>query len=81
MFMAMTWLEISKMHWRSMSNLVMQQQLSEKKMKYKVKLVFKYSDIVHVEAESEKEAIEKAFHDCNEQYECFFDVSVSDDDE
>ena len=47
--------------------------------KYKVKLVFKYSDVVHVEAESEKEAIEKAMSDCDEQYESFYDAIVSDD--
>ncbi|HEY6021516.1 MAG TPA: hypothetical protein VIY48_16910 [Candidatus Paceibacterota bacterium] len=49
--------------------------------KYKVKLVFKYSDVVHVEAENEKEAIEKAMSDCNEQYECFYDASVSEEDD
>ena len=45
-------------------------------MRYKVKLIFKYSDIVHVEAETEKEAIEKALQDCDEQYESFYDAEV-----
>ena len=45
-------------------------------MKYKVRLIFKYSDIVHVEAETEKEAIEKALPECDEQYECFYDAEV-----
>ena len=45
-------------------------------MKYKVKLIFKYSDVVHVEADSEKEAIEKALQDCHEKYEAFYDAEV-----
>ena len=47
-------------------------------MKYKVKLIFKYSDVVHVEADadSEKEAIEKALQDCHETYESFYDAEV-----
>ncbi len=44
--------------------------------KYEIKLTFKYSDIVHVEAENEKEAIEKAMKECEEQYESFYDVDV-----
>ena len=44
--------------------------------KYKVKLTFKYSDIIHVEANSEKEAIEKAFEECCEQYESFYSAEV-----
>jgi hypothetical protein len=44
--------------------------------KFEVNLVFKYSDVVHVEAESEKEAIEKALASCNEQYESFYDATV-----
>jgi hypothetical protein len=47
--------------------------------KYKVKLIFKYSDVVHVEAEDEKEAISKAMEECNEQYECFYDSEVEED--
>lgn len=48
--------------------------------KYRVKLVFKYSDVVHVEADSEKEAIKKAMCDCDEQYECFYDADVTEED-
>ena len=50
-------------------------------MKYKVKLIFKYSDVVYVDAEDEKEAIEKAMAECEEQYECFYDAEVREDDE
>ena len=50
-------------------------------MKYKVKLIFKYSDTVYVEAENEKEAVSKALDDCNEQYESFYDSQVSLDNE
>lgn len=49
-------------------------------MKYKVKLIFKYSDVVHVEADSEKEAIAKAMDECQEEYESFFDVEVTEED-
>jgi len=45
-------------------------------MKYKVKLIFKYSDVVHVDADSEEEAIEKALQDCHEKYESFYDAEV-----
>ncbi len=48
-------------------------------MKYRVKLIFKYSAVVHVEADSEKEAIEKALPDCEEDYECFYDAEVSEE--
>ena len=41
--------------------------MSEMK-KYRVKVVFKYSDVVHVEAESEREAVEKALECCQEEY-------------
>lgn len=47
--------------------------------KYKVKLKFIYSDIVHVEAENEKQAIEIAFGDCCEQYENFYDAEVAEE--
>ena len=47
--------------------------------KYKVKLIFKYSDIVHVKANSEKEAIEKALEACCEEYESFYDVKVEEE--
>ena len=48
-------------------------------MKYKVKLVFVYTDIVHVEAKDEKEAIEKALPECQEQYESFYDAIVEEE--
>jgi hypothetical protein len=44
--------------------------------KYKVKLIFKYSDTVHVWAKNEQEAIEKAMKECHEEYECFYDAEV-----
>ena len=47
--------------------------------KYKVKVVFKYSDVVHVEAESEKEAVERALECCQEEYELFYDSEVSEE--
>jgi len=47
--------------------------------KYKVKLIFKYSDIVHVEAEDEQEAIELAMKDCYEQFESFYDTEVEEE--
>ena len=50
-------------------------------MKYKVKLIFKYSDTVYVEAENEKEAVSRALNDCNEQFESFYDSQVSLDNE
>ena len=46
-------------------------------MKYEVKLIFKYSDVVHVEADTEKEAIELALNDCQEEYESFYDAEVN----
>jgi hypothetical protein len=50
-------------------------------MKYKVKLIFKYSDVVHVDAENEKEAIAVAMEECSEQFESFYDAEVCRDDE
>ena len=44
--------------------------------KYKVELKFIYSDIVHVEAEDESDAILEAMKDCHEQYECFYEHFV-----
>lgn len=49
--------------------------------KYKVKLIFKYSDVVHVEAKTEKEAINKALEECHEQYESFYDAKVEAEDD
>ena len=49
--------------------------------KYRVKLVFKYSDVVHVEADSEKEAIEKAMPECREEYECWYFAEVTEEPE
>lgn len=45
-------------------------------MKYEVKLLFIYSDVVYVEANTEKEAIEKALPECQEGYESFYDAIV-----
>ena len=45
--------------------------------KYRVKLTFKYSDVVHVWAPNEKEAIASALDDCQEEYECFYDSETS----
>lgn len=54
--------------------------LGNRKMtKYEVKLTFKYSDIVHVEAENKKQAIEMALEECNEQYESFYDADVKEE--
>ena len=47
--------------------------------KYKVKLTFLYSDIIHVEANSEKEALQKAAQECHEEYEAFYDVEVEEE--
>ena len=44
--------------------------------KYAVKLIFKYSDVVHVEACSKAEAISMALDECEEQFECFYDAEV-----
>lgn len=48
-------------------------------MKYRVKLIFKYSDVVHVEADSEIEAIEKAMPECQEVYESWYDAEVTEE--
>ena len=44
---------------------------------YKVKLIFKYSDVVYVNAENEKEAVEYALPQCMEEYESFYDAKVT----
>ncbi len=46
-------------------------------MKYKVKLIFLYTDTVEVEADNKKDAVDKATDNCEEQYECFYDAEVS----
>lgn len=48
-------------------------------MKYKVKVIFEYSDIVHVEAESEEEAIRKALDEAHPEYDCFSDAEVEEE--
>jgi hypothetical protein len=53
----------------------------EDEMKYRVKLMFQYSDVVHVEANSEKEAIALALEDCHEDYEMFMDTEVTTEDD
>ena len=47
--------------------------------RYKVKLIFKYSDVVHVEAEDEKAAIKEALGHCEEKYECFHSAKVEEE--
>ncbi len=50
--------------------------------KYKVKLMFQYSDILHVEANDEYEAVKIALDsDFKEEFEAFIDSEVSEDDE
>ena len=48
-------------------------------MKYAVKLIFKYSDIVHVEANNKEDAIKEAMKECCEEYECFYDAEVNEE--
>ena len=48
--------------------------------KYKVKLIFKYSDTVHVESKDEKQAVELALAECHEQYESFYDAKVEEEE-
>ena len=48
-------------------------------MKYRVKLIFLYSDIVHVEAENREEAERKAFDECQEEYECFYNSEIEEE--
>ena len=47
---------------------------------YKVKLIFKYSDIVHVEADSEDEAIQTALAFAEPEFECLYDSEVTIED-
>jgi len=48
--------------------------------KYKVKLIFKYSDIVHVEADNDVQAVTKAMGECEEEYESFYDSEVEEEE-
>ena len=43
---------------------------------YKVKLSFLYTDVVHVKAVSEEEAVRVALNFCHEEYDCFYDSDV-----
>jgi hypothetical protein len=45
--------------------------------KYRVKLIFRYTDTVEVEAENSEEAVGRALDECNEQYECLEDSRVT----
>ena len=48
--------------------------------KYAVKLTFKYSDIIHVEASNKEEALAKALSsDFCEEYESFYDSQVEEE--
>jgi len=49
-------------------------------MKFRVKLIYKYSDVVHVEADDKDDAIIKAMEEANEQYECFYDAEVTEEE-
>ena len=44
--------------------------------KYKVKLIFLYSDTLHIEAEDEEGAETKALDICQEKYECYYDSEI-----
>jgi len=48
-------------------------------MKYQVKLIYKYSDTIEVEADSEEEAIEKAQSspDIEETYESYYHAEAT----
>ena len=47
--------------------------------KYKVKLEFCYTDIVHVEAVDEEEAEEKALDGCQEEYDRYLDCQITEE--
>lgn len=47
--------------------------------KYRVKLIFKYSDVVHVEAENENEAESKAIDECEPMYESHYDSEITEE--
>ena len=46
---------------------------------YRVKLMFVYSDVVHVEARNEDDAIKEAMLHCQEEYEFFYDAEVDEE--
>jgi hypothetical protein len=48
--------------------------------KYKVRLEFRYSDVVHVEAESEKEAEMKALDQSEPMYEAYVDTTITEEE-
>lgn len=48
---------------------------------YRVKLTFKYSDTVHVNADNEEEAAAKALVNCEETFICFYDAEVVEEEE
>lgn len=45
---------------------------------YRVKLTYKYSDTLEIEADSEEEAVVQAMNteETNEQFECLYDCEV-----
>lgn len=47
--------------------------------KYRVKLKFIYSDVVHVEADNEEEAEGEAMKHCQEEYECYYDCEIEEE--
>jgi hypothetical protein len=58
---------------------IMADKIEGVKMKYRVKLIFKYSDVVHVDAKDEKEAVSLALDECEEMYESFYDAEVTEE--
>ena len=48
---------------------------------YRVKLTFKYSDVVHVQAMDRRDAETKALEQCREEYECFYDSEITEEDD
>jgi hypothetical protein len=47
--------------------------------KYAVKLMFIYSDIVHVEATDSKEAERLALGECQEEFEKYYDCETTEE--
>lgn len=47
--------------------------------KYKVKLIFKYSDTIHVEADNPDDAVKLAMIECEEEFESFYDAEIDEE--
>ena len=50
------------------------------KKKYRCKLSFLYTDIVHVEADNEDEAEKLALKDCHEEYDTYYDAKITEEE-